>query len=106
MQGEETEVFVRQRVDVPGGDFGRMRSQQLVMKALASKATSAGVLTNPGKLDALLLAATRSLTIDQNMDLRALAFALKGINPDNIEFATLPHTGTGPAEARLLRVSR
>ncbi len=99
MEGEETEVFVRQRNDVPGGDFGRMRSQQLVMKALASKATSAGVLTDPGKLDALLLAATRSLTIDQNMDLRALAFALKGINPDNIEFATLPHTGTGPTEA-------
>ncbi len=99
MQGEETEVFVRQRNDVPGGDFGRMRSQQLVMKALAEKATSAGILTNPGKLDALLLAATRSLTIDQNMDLRGLAFALKGISPDNIDFATLPHTGTGPTEA-------
>ena len=47
MSGEEAQVFVRMRYDVPGGDFGRMRSQQLVMRALAEKAASFGVLSNP-----------------------------------------------------------
>jgi LCP family protein required for cell wall assembly len=93
MKGEEAMVFVRQRHDVPGGDFGRMRSQQLVMKALAEKATSSGVLLNPAKLDALISTAAKSLTVDKNMNLRDLAFALKGISPDHIQFATAPATG-------------
>ena len=93
MHGEEAMVFVRQRNGVPGGDFGRMHSQQLVMKALAEKATSSGVLLNPAKLDALISTAAKSLTVDKNMNLRDLAFALKGISPDHITFATAPATG-------------
>jgi LCP family protein required for cell wall assembly len=94
MKGEEAEVFMRQRHDVPGGDFGRIKSQQLVMKALAEKATSAGVVTNPAKLDSLLVTVARSLTIDKSMNLRDIAFALKGISPNNITFATAPYKGT------------
>jgi LCP family protein required for cell wall assembly len=99
MAGEETEIFIRQRHNVPGGDFGRMRTQQLVMKALADKATSKGMLTNPAGLDALLLAAARSLTLDKGTDLRTLAFALKGISPDHLNFATAPHASVGRTEA-------
>jgi LCP family protein required for cell wall assembly len=94
MKGQEAEVFIRQRHDVPGGDFGRIRNQQLVMKALAEKATSSGVLTSPSKLDALLVTAAQSLTIDKTMNLRDLAFALKGIKPADIAFATAPYKGT------------
>jgi LCP family protein required for cell wall assembly len=94
MSGEEAQVFVRQRYDVPGGDFGRMRSQQLVMKALAEKATSSGVITNPARLDALLSTVAQSLTLDESMNLRDLAFSLKGISPSALSFATLPHNGT------------
>jgi LCP family protein required for cell wall assembly len=86
-------VFARQRHAVPGGDFGRMKNQQLVMKALAEKATSAGIIANPLKLDALLLAAAKSLTLDKSMNLRDLAFKLKGIKPSEIKFATLPYIG-------------
>jgi LCP family protein required for cell wall assembly len=94
MKGEESMVFVRQRHDVPGGDFGRMRSQQLVMKALAEKATTSGVVLNPGKLNTLITTAAESLTVDKNMNLRDLAFALKGISPANVKFATAPALGT------------
>jgi LCP family protein required for cell wall assembly len=94
MAGEEAEVFMRQRHDVPGGDFGRIRSQQLVMQALAQKATSAGIITNPSKLDNLLVTVAQSLTIDKSMNLRDLAFSLKGIRPDQITFATAPYKGT------------
>jgi LCP family protein required for cell wall assembly len=94
MGGEEAEVFLRQRHDVPGGDFGRIISQQLVMKALMAKATSSGILTSPGKLDSLLVAVAQSLTIDKTMNLRDLAFSLKGIKPSNVQFATVPYVGT------------
>ena len=33
----ETEEFMRQRKRVPGGDFGRIFDQQLVVKALLDK---------------------------------------------------------------------
>jgi hypothetical protein len=62
------------------------------MQALAQKATSAGIITNPAKLDRLLVTAAESLTVDKNLDLRSLAFQLKGIPPGNIQFATAPHT--------------
>jgi LCP family protein required for cell wall assembly len=99
MDGREAEVFVRQRKGVPGGDFGRMKSQQLVMQALAKKAASSGTITNPAKLDALLLTAARSLTVDNNLNLRDLAFSLKGIDPGSIMFASAPHAGTMRTEA-------
>jgi LCP family protein required for cell wall assembly len=92
MGGTEAMVFARQREAVAAaGDFARMKDQQLVMKALAVKATSAGMLTDLGKLDALLTAAAKSLTLDKGMNLRDLAFALKGISPNEIKFATTPY---------------
>jgi LCP family protein required for cell wall assembly len=94
MTGTEAMVFARQRHIVPGGDFGRIRNQQLVMQALAKKATSAGIIANPLKLDALLRTVSKCLTIDQSMNLPSLAMALKGISPDRIQFATLPHLDT------------
>ncbi len=99
MMGEEAEVFLRQRHDVPGGDFGRMRSQQLVMQALAQKATSAGIIANPAKLDKLLVTAAQNLTVDKNLDLRSLAFQLKAIPPSNIQYATAPHTSIATTAA-------
>jgi anionic cell wall polymer biosynthesis LytR-Cps2A-Psr (LCP) family protein len=64
------------------------------MKAVAEKATSSGVITNPGKLDGMLLTVAKSLTIDKSMNLRDVALSLKGITPDKLTFATTPYKGT------------
>jgi LCP family protein required for cell wall assembly len=98
MTPADAEEFVRQRYFVPGGDLGRIKNQQNVIKGLMKKATSTGVLTNPGKLDNLITAMAESLTVDKNMNLRELVFALKGISPDNIKFATAPILGTETIE--------
>jgi len=58
------------------------------------KATSSGIITNPGRLDGLLTSVAKSLTIDKTMNLRDLAFSLKGISPDAMTFATAPYIGT------------
>ncbi len=99
MGPEEAEEFMRQRKGTPGGDLGRIKNQQHVLKALADKATQAGMLTNPVKLDRLLTTTAESLTIDKNMNIRDLAFALKGIDSSNIKFATVPIRGTITTDA-------
>ncbi|WP_229074102.1 LCP family protein [Actinoplanes sp. DH11] len=92
MDGEVALDFVRQRYGVKGGDFGRMKNQQLVVKSLIAKVQSSGTLTNPLKLDNLLGIAADSLTVDQKLDLRDLAFAVREIRPANIDYRTVPYT--------------
>ena len=99
MTPAEAEEFMRQRYNVPGGDFGRIKNQQNVIKGLMKKVVSSGTLTNPGKLDALLTTAAESLTVDKNTNIRELAFTLKGINPDSVKFATAPATGLFDSDA-------
>jgi anionic cell wall polymer biosynthesis LytR-Cps2A-Psr (LCP) family protein len=106
MMGEEAMVFVRQRHDVPGGDFGRMRSQQLVMKALAEKATSSGVLLNPAKLDALISTAAKSLTVRQEHEPARPRLRAQGNQSGHIQFATAPATGLYRHQRRFVRAAR
>ena len=95
MTGTEADEFMRQRYDVPGGDFGRMHNQQLVIKAMIAKATEDGLLTNPLKFDNLLITAADALTVDEDLDLRELALAVRDIRPANISYATVPYTAAG-----------
>jgi LCP family protein required for cell wall assembly len=92
---EEAEFWARERYNLPGADFGRIKNQQEIIKGLMKKVTSTGMLADPGGFNSLLTAAAESLTVDQSLDLRDLAFRLKDINPANVKFATAPHTGTG-----------
>lgn len=92
MYGDAAQDFMRQRYSVPGSDFGRIHNQQLVIKALAAKATTAGMLANPLKFDKLITTGTKAVTVDEGMDVRELAFALKGLRPADLNFITLPYT--------------
>jgi LCP family protein required for cell wall assembly len=94
MGPDETADFLRQRKSVPGGDFGRIQDQQLVVKALADRITSEGILTNPLQLDKLISTAASSLTLDKTTNLRDLVLALKDIRPSDLAFATVPTAGT------------
>lgn len=91
MDGAEAQEFMRERKNVPGGDFGRMKDQQLVVRSILQEASSAGILSNPVRLDRLLMAATQNLTIDKNLNLPQLVAALRNVKPTAIEFATVPY---------------
>jgi LCP family protein required for cell wall assembly len=91
---DEAEDFMRQRKAVPGGDLGRIHDQQLVIKALADKVASAGMLQHPLTLDRLIDVAAHSVTVDQDLDITNLVMDLKGIDPGNLKFATAPVTKT------------
>lgn len=96
LDGEQALRFVRQRYNLPGGDFDRIKRQQALLKALSDRALSAGTLTNPVKVDGLLRAVTRSITVDDGVTpgmLRGLLTDLAGF--DSSGFVTMPTRGTG-----------
>jgi LCP family protein required for cell wall assembly len=93
LDADKAEIYVRQRYGLVEGDFDRVKRQQQYLRALLKKATDAGMITDPGKLDRLLTAATESLTVDKNMPVRDLAFALRALRVDDVTFITLPFAG-------------
>ncbi|PWD94781.1 LytR family transcriptional regulator, partial [Dietzia maris] len=79
VSGSDALSFVRQRHDLPAGDLDRIVRQQVFMSQLVKKILSAGTLTDPGKLGALVDAAKRSFVIDENWDFVDFAMKLKDI---------------------------
>lgn len=92
MRGDEAEELMRQRYEVPGGDFGRMYNQQLVVKAVIDRLSKGDLLSNPLKFDNLVVTAAGALTVDRSLDLPELAQAVRNIRPRNITYATVPFT--------------
>jgi LCP family protein required for cell wall assembly len=85
--------FVRQRHKLPRGDLDREVRQQYFLSRELQKATSTGVLLNPGRLSQLLTAVSNALETDPQLDL--LDFATRyGDAARNVHFGTIPTTGT------------
>ncbi len=80
LAGWEALDYARQRHGLPNGDYDRQRHQQQLIKAMAKKAATAGVVANPGKLSTLLKAAGGSLKMDTGgYDVDDFLFNLKVI---------------------------
>ncbi|WP_328582239.1 LCP family protein [Streptomyces sp. NBC_00370] len=95
VQGEQALAFVRTRHSFGNqGDLDRIKVQQQFMASLARKIQSKGTLTSPSKMFKLAEAATKALAVDSGIGsitkLTSLATQLKGIDPKNISFITLP----------------
>ncbi|WP_067802435.1 LCP family protein [Actinomadura formosensis] len=98
LDGEEALLFVRQRYNLPNGDFDRIKRQQAFLGALAKQAADRGTLTNPLKLDRFLSALSKSISVDEGVsagDLRSLALSMRDVRASDVMFMTLPHKGTG-----------
>jgi LCP family protein required for cell wall assembly len=62
------------------GDYDRQRHQQQLLRAMAKKATSNGILTNPAKVSKILAAAGSSLNMDTHgVSITDFVFGLKGL---------------------------
>jgi LCP family protein required for cell wall assembly len=62
------------------GDYDRQRHQQQLLRAMAKKATSAGIITNPTKVSKILSAAGSSLKMDTHgVGIDDFIFGLKGL---------------------------
>jgi LCP family protein required for cell wall assembly len=62
------------------GDYDRQRHQQQLLRAMAKKASSAGILSNPGKVSKIMSAAGNSLKMDTHgVPVNDFIFGLKGL---------------------------
>ncbi|QXJ22039.1 LCP family protein [Actinomadura graeca] len=101
IQGETALAYVRVRHGLgDGSDTDRIKRQQKFMGALANKAMSAGVLSNPRKLLSLMNAATKSLTTDEELTpqvMMRIAQGMQGMTSGKLRFVTVP-SGPDPAD--------
>lgn len=93
LDGDAALDYVRQRYNLPNGDFDRMQRQQIFLKALMRKATDSGMLTSPSKLKKFLESAADSMTVDKDFSLVDLALQFKGIRMSDLAFITMPFSG-------------
>jgi LCP family protein required for cell wall assembly len=85
MQGWEALDYSRQRYGLPNGDYDRQRHQQQLIKAMAKKAMSTGVVTNPVKLKKVMDAAGKAFTLDTGgVPIDDFIFTLKGVAANDL----------------------
>ncbi|WP_448611174.1 LCP family protein [Geodermatophilus sp. URMC 60] len=98
LDGDQARWYLAQRYGLPGGDFDRVRRQQQYLQAVFGKLFSSDTFTDPGRLDAALLAVTSAVAVDEqlgNTEMLSLAYSLRGLTPENVDFFTAPVLGTG-----------
>jgi anionic cell wall polymer biosynthesis LytR-Cps2A-Psr (LCP) family protein len=98
LNGDQVREYLQQRKNLPGGDFDRVRRQQQYLRAMFDKLFSADTFTDPGRMDAALRAVTSAVSMDDtlgNTDLLAMAYSMRSLRPEDVEFFTAPVLGTG-----------
>jgi LCP family protein required for cell wall assembly len=98
LDGDQARWYLGQRYGLPGGDFDRVRRQQQYLQAMFGQLFSSDTFTDPGRLDAALLAVTSAVAVDEqlaNTEMLSLAYSLRGLTPGTVDFFTTPVLGTG-----------
>lgn len=91
LSGAEALDLARQRYDLPAGDLDRGRHHQQLIQAMVDQARSMGMLTDPLRLDRTIQAAGAAVTVDTGgVPPAELAFALRGLRPEQMTGITLP----------------
>jgi LCP family protein required for cell wall assembly len=100
MNGEQALNYVRQRHNLPGGDFDRVKRHQNWIRAVARETLDRGTLTNPLQLNRVLNATTKTIATDDGFsvgEMRSLALSSRNVRAANMSFLTAPVKGTGRA---------
>ncbi|WP_138732317.1 LCP family protein [Modestobacter excelsi] len=99
ISGADALKFVRQRHELPRGDFDRIIRQQVFIAGVLRKMLSDDVLLDLGKQRELVSAASKSLTVDQNLNLLQLAQQMQSVTAGSIDFQTVPYVGDDTDDA-------
>ncbi|MFI2661957.1 LCP family protein [Micromonospora carbonacea] len=91
MDGARALDYVRQRYDLPGGDYDRQRHQQQLLRAMLDRAGATNLRRDPVRLDRLIRAVGASLTVDTNgVPLEDLLLTLRDLPPDALTGIQVP----------------
>ncbi|MFD3510370.1 LCP family protein [Nocardia sp. NPDC058666] len=83
-------AFVRQRHGLENGDLDRTHRQQAFLTSVARQLRSAGTLTDPGKLNALMAVAHRNIVLSDDWNMTEFVRTLGAADDPVVEFRTLP----------------
>ena len=98
LSGKEVLDYVGERYALPRGDFDRVERQQAVIRSLAAKLISEGVLTDPAKALDVATATAQLVSVDDTLDVAtmvSLALRSRDLRPETVTFMTAPTAGTG-----------
>jgi anionic cell wall polymer biosynthesis LytR-Cps2A-Psr (LCP) family protein len=97
MNGEQALKYVRERYNLPRGDFDRTHRQQAFLRAVLSKTMTKSTFSNPLKIKSLLDDVTDTVSVDESLsdgDLRDLLWSMKGVRSGDMTFMNAPVSGT------------
>jgi len=95
IKGERALWFVRERHSLPGGDLDRAENQRNVIKAIAAKGLSAGVISDPARFTTFLGNVAKHLTVDNSLsdaEIRRTAVSLR-LSSSDITLLQVPISG-------------
>lgn len=97
MSGGEALTYVRERYGLPGGDFDRVRRQQVWMKTVFESLLTPEVLSSPSKLMDVYGTVQDYLSVDEGLSVTGLVelgSSLRNLSSDGLVFLTAPYSGT------------
>jgi LCP family protein required for cell wall assembly len=83
-------AYARDRHSFAASDLTRIEDQQRLMSSALSQAIHSGLLANPIRLSRFLGAALSALTVNQGLNVPALADQMRGISSQDVTFTTVP----------------
>jgi LCP family protein required for cell wall assembly len=83
-------AYARDRHSFATSDLARIQDQQKLLSTALSAAIRSGLLANPIRLSGFVGAAVSALTVDQGLNVSALADQMRGISTQNVRFTTVP----------------
>jgi LCP family protein required for cell wall assembly len=98
MNGDEALDYVRQRHNLPGGDFDRVKRQQNWIRAVIRKLSATGTLANPVALNRDLQTLSKSVATDSGFGMDGIGdvvSSIAGLGGSDLGFFTTPTLGTG-----------
>jgi LCP family protein required for cell wall assembly len=98
LTGDQARWYLGQRYGLAGGDFDRVKRQQAFLRAVFQQLLSRDTFGDLGRLDAALRTVTGSVAVDDslgNTDLLGLAYSLRGLTTESVDYFTAPVLGTG-----------
>lgn len=97
LSGDAVLRYVRERKNLPRGDFDRVQRQQAVLRGIAGQVLQPGNLANPLRVNDLVEVTTQYVVTDDGLtpsEIRGLAWRSRGLRSDAIRYATVPYDGT------------
>ncbi|WP_051426210.1 LCP family protein [Jiangella gansuensis] len=107
LDGATALQYVRDRKDLPGGDFDRVKRQQNYLRALMTELISSGTLTSPGKVNGIAGAIGQAARVDDELSafgMVELGLSMNGLRANDMTFLTVPTDGTGMAGSQSIVV--